>query len=137
MWSATWPKEVQTLAHDYLTDYIQVNVGSLDVAANHNVRQIVSVCNELDKRALLGKNLQTIMNVPMNKTLIFTATKRTADDITRYLRQSGFQALGIHGDKNQKERDWVLQEFRAGRCNIMVATDVAARGLGTTCLIIR
>lgn len=130
MWSATWPKEVQSLANDYLRDYIQVNVGSLEVSANHSVKQVVNVCGEIDKRGLLAKHLQSIMAVPMNKTLIFTATKRTADDITRYLRQSGFQALGIHGDKNQKERDWVLNEFRLGRCNIMVATDVAARGLG-------
>lgn len=49
MWSATWPKEVQTLAEDFLNDYIQVNIGSLQLAANHNIMQIVEVCQEQEK----------------------------------------------------------------------------------------
>ena len=72
------------------------------------------------------------MEEPENerKTLIFTSTKRTADEITRYLRQDGFPALAIHGDKQQNERDWVLNQFRTGGHPIMVATDVASRGIG-------
>jgi ATP-dependent RNA helicase DDX5/DBP2 len=65
-----------------------------------------------------------------NKTIIFTATKRTADDLTYYLRQNGMSALGIHGDKKQNERDWVMAEFKSGKSPILIATDVAARGLG-------
>ncbi|KAI9325289.1 putative ATP-dependent RNA helicase DDX5-like protein [Zopfochytrium polystomum] len=91
MWSATWPKEVQGLARDFLRDFIQVNIGSLDLSASHN---------------------------------------RMADDVTAMLRSSGFDALGIHGDKRQQERDWVMHEFKAGRSPILIATDVAARGLG-------
>jgi len=49
MWSATWPKEVQNLAEDFLTDYIQLNIGSLNLAANHNILQIVDVCQEHEK----------------------------------------------------------------------------------------
>jgi superfamily II DNA/RNA helicase len=49
MWSATWPKEVQSLAEDFLTDYIQLNIGSLTLAANHNILQIVDVCQEHEK----------------------------------------------------------------------------------------
>lgn len=64
-----------------------------------------------------------------SKILIFTETKRGADELTREMRQSGWPALAIHGDKKQDERDWVLKEFRAGRNPILVATDVAARGL--------
>ena len=64
------------------------------------------------------------------KTIIFTATKRNADDLTRDLRQDGFQALALHGDKKQQERDWVMKEFKTGRSPILIATDVAARGLG-------
>ncbi|KAJ2459839.1 ATP-dependent RNA helicase dbp2 [Coemansia sp. RSA 2424] len=56
-------------------------------------------------------------------------TKRNADDITRNLRQDGWPALAIHGDKSQSERDWVIREFRSGKSPIMVATDVASRGL--------
>ncbi|KAG8760028.1 ATP-dependent RNA helicase dbp2 [Serendipita sp. 396] len=63
------------------------------------------------------------------KVLIFVATKRVADDITKYLRQDGWPALAIHGDKEQRERDWVLAEFKAGRSPILIATDVASRGL--------
>ncbi|KAI9282017.1 P-loop containing nucleoside triphosphate hydrolase protein [Umbelopsis sp. AD052] len=130
MWSATWPKEVQRLAVDYLNSYIQVTVGSLNLSASHNVSQLIEICTEPEKRGKLIKHLERILDQPQNKTLIFTGTKRTADDITRFLRQDGFPALAIHGDKAQSERDWVLSEFRSSRSPIMVATDVASRGLG-------
>lgn len=65
------------------------------------------------------------------QVLIFCETKRGCDDITRQLRQDGWPALALHGDKSQKERDWVLLEFKSGRHPLMLATDVAARGLGT------
>jgi len=86
------------------------------------------------------------------KMLIFTETKRKADELTRYLRREGWPALCIHGDKQQTEREWVLNgermflictcictyvvivnfvsEFKAGKSPILIATDVAARGLG-------
>lgn len=130
MWSATWPKEVRRLAEDYLKDYIQVNIGSLDLSASHNVKQKIEICTEAEKRNRLVKHLEIIMDQRDNKTLIFTSTKKTADEITRFLRQDGWPALAIHGDKQQQERDWVLLEFRSGRSPVMVATDVASRGLG-------
>ncbi|KAG0245179.1 ATP-dependent RNA helicase dbp2 [Actinomortierella wolfii] len=129
MWSATWPKEVQRLAQDYLKDYIQVNIGSLGLSASHNITQTVEVCTDHEKRGKLIKHLERIMDEREHKTLIFTGTKRTADDITRYLRQDGWPALAIHGDKAQNERDWVLNEFKTGKSPIMVATDVASRGI--------
>eukprot|EP00298_Acanthocystis_sp_HF-20_P010546 c18909_g1_i6.p1 GENE.c18909_g1_i6~~c18909_g1_i6.p1 ORF type:complete len:107 (+),score=24.49 c18909_g1_i6:45-323(+) len=64
------------------------------------------------------------------KTLIFCETKKKSDGLCRQLRTGGYPALAIHGDKQQTERDWVLQEFRSGKCMILIATDVAARGLG-------
>ncbi|KAF7731216.1 ATP-dependent RNA helicase dbp2 [Apophysomyces ossiformis] len=131
MWSATWPKSVQRLAETYLKDYIQVTVGSLSLSASQNVTQIVEVCAEQEKRGKLITQLERIMEEPESerKTIIFTSTKRTADDITRFLRQDGFPALAIHGDKQQSERDWVLNQFRTGGHPIMVATDVASRGI--------
>ncbi|KAJ1935456.1 ATP-dependent RNA helicase dbp2, partial [Linderina pennispora] len=129
MWSATWPKEVQQLARDFLKDYIQVTIGSLDLAASHNIKQIVEVIPESDKRTRLARHIEKIMDQRENKTIIFSMTKRNADEITRNLRQDGFPALAIHGDKSQNERDWVISEFRSGRSPIMVATDVASRGL--------
>lgn len=130
MWSATWPKEIQRLAQDYLKDYIQVNVGSLELSASHNIKQIVEVVTEYEKRDRMVKHLEEAMNDKDSKVLIFVGTKRVADDITKYLRQDGWPALAIHGDKAQQERDWVLNEFRTGKAPIMVATDVASRGIG-------
>lgn len=130
MWSATWPKEVKQLAADYLNDPIQVQVGSLELSASHNITQIVEVVSDFEKRDRLNKYLETASQDNEYKTLIFASTKRMCDDITKYLREDGWPALAIHGDKDQRERDWVLQEFRNGRSPIMVATDVAARGIG-------
>ncbi|USP73845.1 atp-dependent rna helicase dbp2 [Curvularia clavata] len=129
MWSATWPKEVRQLAADYQKDWIQVNIGSMDLSANHRIQQIVEVCTEFEKRDRMAKHLETIMSNKENKILIFTGTKRVADEITRFLRQDGWPALSIHGDKQQNERDWVLNEFKTGKSPIMVATDVASRGI--------
>ncbi|XP_034933995.1 ATP-dependent RNA helicase dbp2-like [Chelonus insularis] len=132
MWSATWPKEVRNLAEEFLTDYIQINVGSLQLAANHNILQIVDVCEEYEKESKLMKLLEEIANEPENKTIIFVETKRKVDDITRAINKFGifgWDAVGIHGDKSQPERDYVLNQFRSSRSIILVATDVAARGL--------
>ena len=131
MWSATWPKEVQKLAHDYLKDYIQVNIGAEGLTANHNITQIVEVISDSQKRERLVHHLErTMSNSENNKTLVFVGTKRAADEIVGFLRRDGYPALGIHGDKAQGERDWVLGEFKAGKAPIMVATDVASRGIG-------
>lgn len=108
---------------------IQVNVGSMELTANHNIRQIIEVCTDFEKRSKLIKHLDKI-STENAKVLIFVATKRVADDITKYLRMDGWPALAIHGDKEQRERDWVLAEFKAGRSPILIATDVASRGLG-------
>ncbi|XP_011157859.1 ATP-dependent RNA helicase dbp2 isoform X1 [Solenopsis invicta] len=129
MWSATWPKEVRALAEDFLTDYIHLNIGSLTLSANHNITQIIDVCQEYEKDLKLYRLLQEIGTEKENKTIIFVETKRKVDDITKNIRREGWQAVSIHGDKNQQERDHVLQEFRNGKAPILVATDVAARGL--------
>ena len=129
MWSATWPKEVQVLAKDYLKDYIQVNIGSLDLSANHRVDQIVQVLSPLQKQDALVDHLRRLEAHPERKTLVFVATKRMADEISYFLRSRSYNAIAIHGDKTQAERDWTLREFRQSHNTIMVATDVAARGL--------
>lgn len=130
MFSATWPKEVQRLANDYLHDFMQVTIGSLELSANTNITQVVEVCTEFEKRTKLIKHLE-IISSKAGKVLIFVGTKRTADELTKFLRQDGWPALAIHGDKQQQERDWVLNEFKSGNSPIMIATDVASRGLGT------
>jgi ATP-dependent RNA helicase DDX5/DBP2 len=130
MWSATWPKEVRQLAADYQQNFIQVNIGSHELSANHRIHQIVEVVSDFEKRDKMLKHLEAIMEDKSHKILIFTSTKRVADEITRLLRQDGWPALSIHGDKQQNERDWVLNEFKTGKSPIMVATDVASRGIG-------
>jgi len=128
MWSATWPKEVKALAREFLSeDLIQINIGSMDLAANHRVTQIIDVVQEYEKRPKLMKLLETIMDG--GRILIFTQTKKGADQLQRALRSESWPALAIHGDKSQQDRDATLAEFRSGRSPIMVATDVAARGL--------
>lgn len=129
MWSATWPKEVQALAEDFLTDYIQINIGSLSLAANHNIRQIIEICQEHEKEFKLAQLLREIGTERGSKMIIFVETKKKVDDITKTIKRDGWSAISIHGDKSQPERDYVLSEFRNGKTMILVATDVAARGL--------
>lgn len=129
MWSATWPKEVKRLAEEFLCDYIQTNIGALQLTANHSILQIIDVCMDHEKEEKLVKLLNEIMQEKENKTLIFVETKKKADDISRRMKRDGWPVLSIHGDKSQQERDWALNDFRGGRNPILIATDVASRGL--------
>lgn len=129
MWSATWPKEIQALAEDFLTDYIKVNIGSLNLSANNNIKQIIEICEEHEKELKLSNLLKEIASEKDNKVIVFVETKKKVDDIARAVRRNGHKALAIHGDKSQPERDAVLTEFRNGATTILIATDVAARGL--------
>ncbi|CAD5223847.1 unnamed protein product [Bursaphelenchus okinawaensis] len=129
MFSATWPREVRTLAMDFQTEPVFLNVGSLELSANHNITQYVEVVQEYSKPQRLFQVLTQIAQEKENKTLIFTQTKRKADDLTSAMRRDGWPALCIHGDKSQGERDWVMSEFKTGNAPILLATDVASRGL--------
>merc|ERR1712048_57313 len=128
MWSATWPKEVQRLARDLCREEpVHINIGSLSLRAAHTIRQYVEVVQQHDKRSRLKRLLEKVMDG--SKILIFCATKRDGDELTREMRLDGWPALCIHGDKKQEERDWVLKEFKEGKSPILIATDVASRGL--------
>ncbi|KAK6148313.1 hypothetical protein DH2020_019225 [Rehmannia glutinosa] len=126
-WSATWPREVETLARQFLRNPYKVIIGSADLKANQSIHQIVEVMTDLEKYNRLIRLLKDVMDG--SKILIFVETKKGCDQVTRQLRMDGWPALSIHGDKSQDERDWVLAEFKTGRSPIMIATDVAARGL--------
>ncbi|CAI0446297.1 unnamed protein product [Linum tenue] len=126
-WSATWPKEVETLARQFLRNAYKVIIGSADLKANQSINQVIEVVTDVQKYNRLANLLKEVMDG--SRILIFTETKKGCDQITRQLRMDGWPALSIHGDKNQAERDWVLSEFKSGRSPIMTATDVAARGL--------
>lgn len=128
MWSATWPREVQRLAEDYLHDYYQVTVGSLDLAGNKDVTQKIVVCTDQEKYNHLLRYLRENLT-DKDRVLVFVETKKGCDMLTRSLRMDSFQARAMHGDKSQEERDWVLKEFKNLQASLLVATDVAARGL--------
>lgn len=135
MFTATWPKDVIGISRDFLKeDPVQINIGTLDLKANRAIHQTVDVCEEHEKKRMLFKKVDGMRqqfgprNLP--KTLIFVETKRKADEICEDLKYDGFPCVAVHGDKSQHDRDRALADFRAGRTPILVATDVAARGLG-------
>jgi len=128
MWSATWPKEVQNLARDYLHEYYQVTVGSLELTGNKDVTQIIEVCTDPDKYRNLLRYLKEYLS-DNDRVLVFVETKKGCDMLTRSLRMDNYQARAMHGDKSQEERDWALKEFKSCQAPLLVATDVAARGL--------
>jgi len=119
MWSATWPKEVASLANDYLHDYYQVTVGSLELSGNKDVTQMIEVCSDQDKYRNLLRYLRENWS-PKDRVLVFVETKKGCDMLTRSLRMDGFQARCMHGDKSQEERDWVLREFKGMQSTLLV-----------------
>ncbi|KAG4929884.1 hypothetical protein AAZX31_17G082700 [Glycine max] len=127
LWSATWPRDVETLARQFLHNPYKVIIGSPYLKANQSINQIVEVVTDMEKYNRLIRLLKEVMDG--SRILIFMETKKGCDQVTRQMRVDGWPALSIHGDKNQAERDWVLAEFKSGRSPIMTATDVAARGL--------
>jgi len=127
MFSATWGADVQELASKFMNKPLVVNIGSVGMSANRNVQQQFLFIQESDKMNRLLKLLGDIMDG--GRILIFCMTKQKTDFVTQKLREDGWPALSIHGSRNQQEREWVIKEFRSGDTPLMVATDVAARGL--------
>ncbi|XP_052170285.1 DEAD-box ATP-dependent RNA helicase 5 isoform X2 [Diospyros lotus] len=128
MFSATWPLPVHQLAQEFMDpNPVKVVVGSEDLAANHDVMQIVEVLDDKsrDERliALLGKYHKSL------RVLVFVLYKKEAARVENMLQRRGWKAVSIHGDKAQSERTKALSLFKEGSCPLMVATDVAARGL--------
>jgi ATP-dependent RNA helicase DDX3X len=123
MFSATFPRDIQMLARDFLKDYIFLSVGRVG-STSENITQKVEYVEDVDKRSVLLDILHSHAN---GLTLIFVETKRMADSLSDFLINQNFPATSIHGDRTQRER--ALEFFRNGRCPILVATAVAARGL--------
>lgn len=94
---------------------------------NKNIKQEVYVVPEHEKRDRLVKALDEFTSD--DKVLIFCATKKGSDNLSSFLSHEGFYNIAIHGDKSQRDRDRALDEFRSNRKRIMIATDVASRGL--------
>jgi len=132
MWSATWPREIQHLARDICREQpIKVTIGSGEAQANKDIKQEVRVVPEIDKRRAFFDWLQGVCppHGEQPRILIFMDSKRGADALCNELKQEQFGAAAIHGDRTQRERDSIMHSFRTGKTNILVATDVAQRGL--------
>ena len=125
MFSATFPRDIQMLARDFLKDYIFLSVGRVG-STSENITQKVEYVEDVDKRSVL---LDILHTQDKGLTLIFVETKRMADALSDFLINQRFPATSIHGDRTQRERERALEMFRNGHCPILVATAVAARGL--------
>ncbi|XP_048397092.1 DEAD-box helicase 3 X-linked a isoform X2 [Stegostoma tigrinum] len=126
MFSATFPKEIQILARDFLDEYIFLAVGRVG-STSENITQKVVWVEEQDKRSFLLDLLNATGKDSL--TLVFVETKKGADSLEDFLYREGYACTSIHGDRSQRDREEALHQFRSGRCPILVATAVAARGL--------
>src|SRR5688500_12182245 len=127
--SATMPSAIKQLAGQYLTNPAQVSVAPAATTAER-VEQFVCFVGQSEKQALLTLSLRKgLQSGEMDRVLVFTRTKHGADRVVKKLAQSGIPANAIHGNKSQPQRERALDEFKAGRAKILVATDIAARGI--------
>jgi len=123
--SATMPKEIRGLAAQFLNDPVEVSV-TPQATTVEKIRQFATFVQQKEKQALLHHVVQT---QEIDRALIFTRTKHGADRVVRHLMGAGIKAAAIHGNKSQGQRTAALQAFRAGDTRLLVATDIAARGI--------
>ncbi|PIN24344.1 ATP-dependent RNA helicase [Handroanthus impetiginosus] len=128
LFSATFPAKIQKLASDFLFNYIILSAGKVGSSADLIVQKVEFV-PDMDKRDYLVNLLSSQETNKNALTLVFVETKRGADALEHWLSRKGFPSAAIHGDKIQLERERALKSFRSGRIRILVATDVASRGL--------
>lgn len=129
MCSATFPLQIQNIAKKYLRDYVFLSVGKVG-STTENIHQQVHLVNYKEKLPLLMNLLRPIEEkVLSNFYVVFVEKKASAEALKQNLCRAGLSANSIHGDKNQFERERSLNDFRNGKCMILVATDVASRGL--------
>ena len=128
--SATMPKEIGTLANQLLHNPVHVAVAPVATTVER-VEQGVIFVDGAGKRNLLTDLLRNdrANAGEMGRTLVFTRTKHGADKVVKHLEQVGVQADAIHGNKSQPQRERALAAFRSGQVKVLVATDIAARGI--------
>jgi ATP-dependent RNA helicase DBP3 len=134
MFTATWPPAVRSLAENFTNSPATITVGgeaSADPRANTRIRQVIEVLSPRDKENRLLQVLEQLQRnaVGQEKVLVFCLYKKEATRIERLIGSKGYKVASIHGDLNQNERIRSLQAFKSGSVDILVATDVAARGL--------
>ena len=125
LFSATMPKQMEELSRAYLTDPRRVQVAPPGKPAD----KVTQTVHFLDKGAKPGKLREILSADPGALTLVFARTKHGAEKLMKGLVADGFNAASIHGNKSQGQRDRAIGAFRAGEITVLVATDVAARGI--------
>ena len=125
LFSATMPPEVEALARKYLRKPIVVQIGRRSGASNMVTHAVYPVPRER-KGALL---VELLRDVKSETVLVFTRTKHGADKVVRDLERAGIKATAMHADKTQAQRTKALEQFKSGVINVLVATDIAQRGL--------
>ncbi len=123
--SATMPKEIATLAGEFLTNPVQVAVTPVAATADRVQQEIIMV----DAGAKGSVLVELLRNEAFSRTIVFTRTKRGADRVSKSLDQAGIASAAIHGNKSQGQRQAALDGFKNGRTRVLVATDIAARGI--------
>jgi ATP-dependent RNA helicase DBP3 len=142
MFSATWPAAIQNLALEYMVNPLRVYVGfeailgsngedCIDdsLSANKRVTQTVEVIEDRARESRLRDLLKKFQKNPKDRVLVFALYKKEAQRLENNLRREGWDCCSIHGDKAQDARTKALGEFKDGTCPLLIATDVAARGL--------
>jgi ATP-dependent RNA helicase DDX3X len=126
MFSATFPDEVQSLAREFLRDYVWIGVGRVGSTVENIEQRLLEASSDPNTKMNM---LLTAINEIEGRTLVFVQKKRTAAWVRQCLQQFGVASEEIHGDRTQMQREHALRQFREGRTRVLVATDVAARGL--------
>lgn len=130
LWSATWPKAIQKLARDFLKDYVYVQIGSDELSTNADITQQFKMTNGYSgKMQELKRTLWELDKQGITKVLVFGATKKGCEELSNQIRYMGYKTGAIHGDKGQDQREKALASLKQMPQFILVATDVAARGL--------
>jgi len=128
MFSATWPPSIQVIAAEFLSNAARVTVGSEELSANHRVKQIVEVVEpQVKERRLL--DMLKKYHSGKNRILVFVLYKKEADRVHALVERGGFTVNAIHGDRSQDVRSAAMDKFKSAECPLLIATDVAARGL--------
>lgn len=125
LFSATMPSEIAALAQTLLRDPLRVEVAPQGTTAAQ-INQVVHEVATRDKKRVLSSLLT---DPSLQSVIVFTRTKHGADSVTRHLEKTGFSVAAIHGNKSQNARQRALKDFRDGKVRVLVATDIAARGI--------
>ncbi|MDD3347317.1 DEAD/DEAH box helicase [Oscillibacter sp.] len=124
LFSATMPREIETLAHTMLHAPVTVKANPVTDTATA-VQQSVYLIDKKNKKFLL----QNLLKQGVTSALVFTRTKYGANDVVKDLAKAGIEAMAIHGNKSQTARQTALSSFKSGKIKVLVATDIAARGI--------